>query len=294
MRSVLIFAAVLTLVSCGMIAPPPSSPGIDGPVVFAADGVPIAYEVEGDGEPTLVFLHGWSCDRSYWREQIPVFAAKHRVIAVDLAGHGESGENRVDWTFEGLADDVIAVLEQEGEDDVILIGHSMGGPIALLVAQRAPERVKGIVAVEALHNAEAPRMTDEQAAAFLGAYERDYAGTCGQFARAMFPEGTDPRLVEEVAQDMAAAPPEVAIGLARRFPDFVLKDAMLGVTVPVRSINSAGSLPTNVDANQIYLLDYDAVQMVNVGHFLMLERPVEFNAMLRTVLADVERSGAEE
>ncbi|MFG0320673.1 MAG: alpha/beta fold hydrolase [Planctomycetota bacterium JB042] len=289
MRSVVFVLFAASLVACEMIAPPSPRPEIDGPYVFADDGVPIAYDVAGSGAPTVVLLHGWSCDRTYWREQVDDLARAHRVIAVDLAGHGESGANRTDWTFEGLADDVIAVLEEEDVDDAVVVGHSMGGPIALLVAQRAPERVDGIVAVEALHDADAPRMTDEQARPFLGAYETDFAGTCARFARAMFPEGTDPALVDEVAADMASAPPEVAVGLARRFPDFVLKDAMAGVTVPVRSINSARSMPTNTEANREYLPDYDSVLMANVGHFPMLERPVEFNALLRTVLEGIGR-----
>ncbi len=292
MRSVVLALFATSLVACEMIAPPSPRPGIDGPFVVAADGVPIAYDVAGDGAPTVVLLHGWSCDRTYWREQIGDLARSHRVIAVDLAGHGDSGANRTDWTFEGLADDVIAVLEEEDVDDAVVVGHSMGGPIALLVAQRAPERVDGIVAVEALHDADAPRMTDAQARQFLGAYEEDFAGTCERFARAMFPEGTDPALVDEVATDMASAPPEVAVGLARRFPDFVLKDAMAGVAVPVRSINSARSMPTNTDANRTYLLDYDNVLMANVGHFPMLERPVEFNALLRAVLEGIGREAS--
>lgn len=289
MRVAVLVVALSSLSACGMVAPPPPAPPLEGPFVRAADGVPIAYEVHGEREPTIVLLHGWSCDRTYWREQVPFLAARHRVLAVDLAGHGESGRDRVDWSFEGLADDVIQVLEEEDVDDAVLVGHSMGGPVALLVAKQAEDRVRAVIAVEALHDADAPRMTDDQAAAFLGAYERDFAGTCERFARAMFPAGTDPGLVDRIAKDMASAPPEVAVGLARLFPGFVLRDAMEGLTIPVRSINSALSMPTNVSANRKYLEDYDNVLMANVGHFPMLERPQEFNALLHTVLLALRR-----
>ena len=56
------------------------------------DGVPISYQVEGQGSPSLVFVHGWSCDRSYWAEQLSYFRKLYRVIAIDLAGHGDSGK----------------------------------------------------------------------------------------------------------------------------------------------------------------------------------------------------------
>ena len=59
-------------------------------VALSKDGTPISYEVHGAGDPTLVFVHGWSCDARYWREQVPYFSKKYRVITVDLAGHGHS------------------------------------------------------------------------------------------------------------------------------------------------------------------------------------------------------------
>jgi pimeloyl-ACP methyl ester carboxylesterase len=63
-------------------------------LAISADGVPIHYEVHGTGLPALVFVHGWTCDRSYWGRQIGHFARKYQVVAVDLAGHGESGLDR--------------------------------------------------------------------------------------------------------------------------------------------------------------------------------------------------------
>ncbi|MCE8011798.1 alpha/beta hydrolase [Halomonas daqingensis] len=78
----------------------------------SADGVPIAYEVHGSGEPTLVFIHGWSCDGRYWRGQVPYFSQQHRVVTIDLAGHGHSGLEREDFTMPAFGEDVKAVLEE--------------------------------------------------------------------------------------------------------------------------------------------------------------------------------------
>ena len=63
--------------------------------VLSADDIPIYYEVQGDGKPVLVFIHGWCCNRSHWREQLGEFAHQYKVVAVDLAGHGESGRGSV-------------------------------------------------------------------------------------------------------------------------------------------------------------------------------------------------------
>ncbi|HWC19104.1 MAG TPA: alpha/beta hydrolase, partial [Terriglobales bacterium] len=100
--------------------------------VRAEDGLNLVCEVRGQGDTALVFLHGWGGDRQYWKHQVGVFAADYRVVALDQAGHGESGKGRKAWTADGLAGDVEAVVKALGLKRVILVGHSMGGPVALL------------------------------------------------------------------------------------------------------------------------------------------------------------------
>jgi pimeloyl-ACP methyl ester carboxylesterase len=78
------------------------------PVVTSADGRPVHYEVHGNGAPPLVFVHGWSCDRTYRNGQVGYFADRHQVVAVDLAGHGESGLGRPAWTMPEFGNDVVA------------------------------------------------------------------------------------------------------------------------------------------------------------------------------------------
>ena len=72
-------------------------------VVRSGDGIPLAFEVHGAGAPALVFVHGWSCDRSYWRGQLRPLAARYQTVAVDLAGHGGSGMGRRAWTMAAFA-----------------------------------------------------------------------------------------------------------------------------------------------------------------------------------------------
>src|SRR5918994_764401 len=91
--------------------------------------------------PALVFVHGWSCDRSYWSRQLPHFAGRHNVVAIDLAGHGESGVGRQAWTMPAFGDDVVAAVEQLGLESTVLIGHSMGGDVIVDAALKLPDRV---------------------------------------------------------------------------------------------------------------------------------------------------------
>ncbi len=277
MRFVPLFLLVATL-GCGAFA---SFPGGDG-VATSEDGVDVRYDDRGSGSPTLVFVHGWSCDRTYWAEQRDVFAARHRVVTLDLGGHGESGADRTEWTIPRLADDVVAVLDDANVEDAVLVGHSMGAPVALVAAAARRDRVRAIVAVDALHDAER-KMPEDVRRRLMEAYRDDFAGTMAKFARSVFPPGADAGLVERVAADMASAPPEVAVPLLGTFAEFDVKAALRDAQVPIRCINAAGSSAA-VDVNRRYAEDFDVVTLPDVGHFLMLEKPREFNLMLEHVV----------
>jgi pimeloyl-ACP methyl ester carboxylesterase len=182
--------------------------------VRAADGVPIRYWVRGQGDPTLVFIHGLANDHSIWREQVDVFARNHKLVTVDLGGHGASGVNRASWSIAGLAGDVESVLKGLALKRVVLIGHSMGGPVALLAAGRMPDRILGVIGVDTLHNAEF-KLPEDQAKEVLAKFEANFAGTMRDGVRTMFSEKADPALVRWVAEKSAATDKKAAFALER-------------------------------------------------------------------------------
>jgi len=255
--------------------------------VLAADGVPIVYDVRGSGDVSLVFVHCWACDRGYWREQLDAFAPGYEVIALDLGGHGASGRQRTPWTIEALAGDVAAVVEALDRDRVVLIGHSMGGPVALLAAARLAGRAEAVVCADALHDLDAA-VSRDMADQMLRAFQADYPGTMTAMVGMMFPAARDTALAGRVARDAAATDSAVTLALIRDYPNLDLAAAMAAARVPVRCINAAPRPPwgpaTAVETNRKYG-DFDAVIMDTVGHYLMLERPAEFNAKLLDVLA---------
>ena len=288
-RHLALTAALLTAFACAKAPAPPAEPAQPAAparveaTVPASDGVEIAYTVEGSGEPTLVFIHGWECDSTYWAGQVPVFAADHRVIAIDLPGHGKSGDNRQEWTFTAYADDVKTVVDHVGADPVVLIGHSMGAPVALGAAALMPGKVKAVVAVDSLQNADM-KWDPKQFAGLIAAYEQDFPGTCNTFVRTMFTPASDPALMDRVAGDMCSGNAEMGIALLKQFPDYDMKAALAAAGVPVRCINST-VYPTNIEGNRRYAPDFDAMTMEGVGHFLMMEKPDEFNEKLKQTLS---------
>lgn len=250
------------------------------------DGVPISYEVHGTGPATLVFVHGWSGDGRYWRAQVPYFSEDYRVVVIDLAGHGHSGLGRRDYTMAAFGEDVRAVVNDVGGERVILIGHSMGGPVSVVAAQLMPERVIGIIGVDTFQDvsAEMTRSDLDDVAAPLRA---DFATGAAEFVSGMLVKHTDMALRDWVVADMAAAPPEVALSAFEEFFSDVIsgaaRTAFEGLDVPIVAIN-ADMWPTNVEANREHMYAFDAVIVENADHFLHLAKREAFNRELDAVV----------
>lgn len=257
----------------------------NGNEALSADGVPIAYEVHGKGEPALVFIHGWCCDRSYWKFQVSHFSRRHRVVTIDLAGHGESGIERAAWTVQAFGEDVAAVVKKLGLDRVVLVGHSMGGSVILEAARLMPGRVIGLVGVDTYQNFEAD-FSVEQQERFLSAFKADFAGMTGNFVRSMFTPEADSALIEQVAADMSSAPPEVGIGAMKNLLGYKPSEALDEVEVPIRSINS-DKFPTNVEGNKRVAPSFEMRLMPGLGHFVMMEDPEGFNRLLAETVEEL-------
>jgi pimeloyl-ACP methyl ester carboxylesterase len=250
------------------------------------DGVAIAWESFGKGEPALVLVHCWSCDRHLWDEVVPRMAKDRRVVTLDLAGHGESGRNRKEWTIQAFGEDVRAVVEAADLHQVVLVGHSMGGPVILEAARLLPGRVVGLVPVDTGLNVEATN-SPQEVAGFIAPFEKDYRGTAERFTREyMFTPKTDPRVVERVVAKNAAAPPEIAIPCLRAAMSYDARPALRLVRVPAHAVN-ADRFPTDVEANRRHFAAYELTLMSGVGHYLMLEDPARFSDLLAGAVAQL-------
>jgi len=251
------------------------------------DGVSIAYEVRGEGEPAIIFIHGWCCDRSYWNEQLPHFAQKYKVVAIELAGHGESGLDRNEWTMGAFGEDVVAVVNKLNLDQVVLAGHSMGGFVILEAARRIPQLVIGLVGVDTLQNFE-DKLTQEQIDEMLTPLRSNFVEFSRNFVTSMFTPTSDSALVEKIANDMSSAPQVVGIGALEGYIDFQNNEiirVLQEVQAPIVCINS-DKYPTNVETNQRYAPSFQAKIMSGVGHFNMIEDPETFNRVLEETVQE--------
>jgi pimeloyl-ACP methyl ester carboxylesterase len=214
------------------------------------------------------------------------------VVTLDLGGHGESSADRPVWTVPGLGQDVVAVADALKLDQMILVGHSMGGPVSLAAAGAMPGRVLGVIGADTLHDASI-EYTGAQVGQAMAAFQADWAGSISGMFAGMSGPAMKPVLRVWIVAKAIMANAEVGVALFGEYARMDVPGLLAGARVPVRVINAAagGMVPeTRVELNRQYA-DFDAVIMEGVGHFLQLEAPQAFNTALAAVIQEIEADG---
>jgi pimeloyl-ACP methyl ester carboxylesterase len=253
------------------------------------DGERIAYHTTGKGDVTLLFVHGWSCNSGYWREQVPVFEKKYRVITMDMAGYGESGKGRKIYSVDSFGKDAKAVIEAANAKRVIVIGHSMGGEVAVEAARFEPNRVIGIIGADSLHNVE-EEINEADVKKMSEGIDKDFKGWMTKFVEPILGKDMKPELKREILDGMSSANPEIAVNTFEQYVD-KLRDKKIAkelseMNTPVRCVN-ADLWPMNIEGNKKYIKSYGVKIMKGAGHFVMLERPEEFNKLLEQSVEEI-------
>jgi len=260
---------------------------LNNKTAISKDGTKIVYSVFGNGEPTLVFVHGWCGSRAVWYKQVPYFARKYRVVILDLAGHGASGRQRKEYTQEAYGEDVAAVVNAIGAKKVILIGHSMSGTIILEANRLIKDKVIGLVAVDTLENFEY-MATPEDKIKYIEPLKKDFVKNSGPFMRDMFNKNEDPKLVELVVKNVARSNPEIAINTMEYYFDTPVIPLLADVNVPLWCLSAdLWQQYQHPEINSKYLKSYHLRIMRGVGHFLMVEAPDEFNKQLEDIINQI-------
>lgn len=257
-------------------------------VVPSSDGVDIHYSVAGKGDPALVFIHCWGCNRNFWENQVAEFSKTNKVITIDLPGHGESGLGRKNWTIESYGDDVKTVVTKLGLKRVVLVGSSMGAPIALEAAKRLPGNVVAIVPVDSLQNVE-QTLTAEQLDGVIKSMQADYKGAVtGLLNQFFFSPNTPAAVKTRVIEEAVSRQPDTAVAILKGVFAYNPGPTLKETTVPIKAIN-ADLNPTNLEINRKYAPQFDAVIIKGTGHYPMLEDPARFNQMLAEILKSLPR-----
>jgi pimeloyl-ACP methyl ester carboxylesterase len=247
------------------------------------DGARVHYQSYGKGSEALVLIHGWTCNLDHWRDQIPELSKRSRVIAIDLPGHGQSDKPQLAYTMDLFARAVDAVMRDAGVKRAVLVGHSMGTPVARQFFRKYPKKTLAIVIVDgALRPFGDKKVMDAFLASFRGpnykeAGEQMFAGMGG------------PNLAPEAMKRIKAS--------FQSTPQYVIVSAMEGmadasiwgpdkINVPVLAV-MAKSPFWPADTEQFYRSmapKMDFQWWDGAAHFLMMERPKQFNEAVITFL----------
>jgi pimeloyl-ACP methyl ester carboxylesterase len=247
------------------------------------DGARIHYVSYGKGSEALVLIHGWTCNLDNWRDQIPDFAKRNRVIAIDLPGHGLSDKPQITYSMDLFARAVEAVMRDAKVKRAVLVGHSMGTPVARQFYRKYPQKTIAIVIVDgSLRPFGDQSLMDRLIGSFRGP---NYREAVGQMLAAI----SGPNLSAEARERIKAS--------SLNTPQHVIVSAMEGMADP--SIWGADKINVPVLAimakNPFYGANIEELfrgiapnldfQMWDgVGHFIMMEKPKEFNAAVLSFL----------
>jgi pimeloyl-ACP methyl ester carboxylesterase len=251
------------------------------------DDLAIHSSTTGTGPATVMFIHGWTCDSSSWAAQVPALATKYRVITLDLPGHGRSALPK-DGKFSMylFARAVEAVREEARTDKVVLVGHSMGVPVIRQYARLYPQHVAALVAVDGPLDFRAfpPPQAGQGPPPMIGP---EGLKVREKMIRGMFTPQTPPALQEQILKMMLSAPEATANGAMASVFDPSLRKADVSTAPALAIYAGTAKLPDPNQTKEI-LPNYEAAQIAGTGHFLMMEKPGEFNRLLTAFLDKIK------
>lgn len=259
------------------------------------DGLRVHYESYGAGSSALVFIHGWTCDLTFWRGQEGLYnQPNRRALLIDLPGHGASDKPHRAYPLEFFGRAVDAVMRDAQVERAVLIGHSLGGPIAYAFLREFPEKAAALVLVDAFVSRHMAGPADRAAAAaYFAKIAHGLQGAAGErnFAERVescFSKQTSSAQRAEIRAKMAATPKYVRIAALSSISSLPPPPDDETFDLPAIAIQAAE--PGTQARFELMRSIFPRMQLDSwegAGHFLMLEDPRRFNAEVEQFLAGV-------
>jgi pimeloyl-ACP methyl ester carboxylesterase len=239
-------------------------------IMLTEQTVHIAYDDTRSGDPTIVFLHGLFGNRTYYQAQVSHLSARHRVLSIDLRGHGDSAVPEQGYSLDILADDVIGVCDQAGLSRAVLCGHSM--PVALRVALKRPSLAAGLVLLDGV--VLFPPAVRERQGRLAQVLQTD---AWREALLGFFPSIAG-AAAERVRADISAAPRFYAEPIMRELALSDSAEELAALSCPLTYVHSDAP----ADLGRLHQVQPDAIieEIPGAGHWAMLTVPDQVNAVL--------------
>mgnify|MGYP001216300046 CR=1 FL=1 len=250
------------------------------------DGIQIAYSIAGEGPP-VVLLHGWMCNRNFWRDQIEFLSIDHQVIALDFRGHGDSEVPKDGYSLRQLALDVKLLIGRLNLSPSLVVGHSMGGMVAQQLMIDYPEHVSGLVLLATTSTDFEQKLISNQI--LLETHKSSFHSAFIKYFGYWFVTNSDPKLMKWISQQMLQTSEDVALNLIKDYSNIDFRSHLGDFNIPCLVIGGAEDLSTPPVRSQelAELICGARLEVISeVGHFVQMERPCEVNRILRIFLKD--------
>jgi pimeloyl-ACP methyl ester carboxylesterase len=241
----------------------------------------VHYLNRGKGDAALVFIHGWACNADFWKPQMQDFPSL-RLIAIDLAGHGQSDKPQVAYTMDYFARSMDAVLTDAKVKHAVLVGHSMGTPVIRQYYRLFPTKTDGLVIVDgALRLVVSKQQMDE----FIAPLKANYQTAAPQMIEGLIGPVKDEKLKSEIRTAMLATPDYVAVSAMDGMTDEKIYETdQIKVPVLAVLVKSPFWPPDTEEFLRSLAPTLEVTMWDGVSHFLMMEKPREFDETVQTFL----------
>ncbi len=252
------------------------------------NGVKISYTDSEAGNTTLLFVHGWCIDKSYWTNQIIFFSPKYRVVTVDLPGFGSSGKNRNVWTVEGYGEDIAKLIKELKLKNVILIGHSFAGEIIVETANKSKDSVVGLICIDGLTTIGRDLTKQDGLEEYFVALRSGFKEVGKDYMKSLFYGVSDSITINRVLSDFDKTDSSVAISSLEQNVNYSAKvlDNLKETNLKLYLINSDKN---TFDSSSLIAenLAFKLTTIKSTGHFPMIEKPNEFNKQLKMTVENI-------
>jgi pimeloyl-ACP methyl ester carboxylesterase len=271
--------AALSAAGTGIIAVAQSGVKPNLPVQFLnRSGVKLAYTQAGRGAKHVLLIHGWGDRFETLSALIAHFAEHSRVTAVDLRGHGSSDKPKEGYSIPNLAEDMYWMCQQLGIRQTLVVGHSLGGSVALELAARHPQLLTAVVALEGVILPPAPLLEGIKP---LGEALRSSAWLEAMrgFVDSGFIPSDDPALKKAAYAELSKIPQHVHIGVFDNMLGWDAAAAARGYKKPLLYVD-AGSGLSDLERLKTLCPQLLVGKTVGVGHNQLVATPQQANAMI--------------
>ncbi|MEO5997516.1 MAG: alpha/beta hydrolase [Chitinophagaceae bacterium] len=249
----------------------------------------INCQVTGNGDTTLLFVHGSYNDQTYWKKQVDYFSKHYTVVTFDLPGHGKSGKERTDWSVKGFAEDVIEVIKELDLENVILIGHSLGAGINLIAATSYSKPIVGFIGIDYFKNAATalPSQSPQQALTTQESLIANFSATNEKYARmVLLTNKTPASITNRIIKDYRNAYKPMSIEITPEvFEMYATEKRLLPQLRFKLYLVNVDYMPTNDELLTKYAgHGHEVFHMKGTCHFPMLEDPNGLNELLQKAI----------